>query len=122
MNEPAPQNSISLLALIGEDCLSSEDGRRIYDLIAPIVLQGGTVLLDFGSVNSLASPFLNSAIGRLLSQINEKTLRDRVRFLNLNSDMKADIELVIENASEYFADPSINSVVFNSVRNLAEQR
>lgn len=45
-------------------------GKELYDLIHPQLIQGNTVTLDFSGVRICIPPFINFAIGYLLKDIS----------------------------------------------------
>lgn len=45
-------------------------GKELYDLIHPQLIQGDTVTLDFSGVRICIPPFINFAIGYLLKDIS----------------------------------------------------
>lgn len=89
----------------GPLCVSTEDGQRLYDKIAPLLKEGTSVALSFERIDTLISAFLNAAIGQLYGELPE----DRIRRLLSIRDMAADdievLKRVVENAIVYFSNP-----------------
>lgn len=52
--------------LIGENCMTPDNGQKVYNLIHPELVADRPVKLDFTGVDIFASPFFNFAIGQLL--------------------------------------------------------
>lgn len=108
--------AVCIYDLIGPDCITFEDGKKIYEIIHPELKQGSTVVLDFAGVEVLATPFANTAIGNLLEDMTLCQVQNGLSFVNLSSDFGPMIDLVIENASQYFSDPSIRDIVSQSLK------
>lgn len=90
---------------IGENCITVDDGRKIFDLIHHELLSGNTVELDFINVSVFASPFFNSAIGRLLKDIEPDDLNRLLIVTNLVSTGLTVLKRVIENSKDYYSNP-----------------
>lgn len=92
--------------LVGEDCLTIEDGEKVYNLIHPELLSGRPVALDFAGVGVFASPFFNAAFGRLLKDFTSDDLDRLLVISNLNSVGQDTLKLVIKNSDQYYRDPA----------------
>lgn len=97
--------------LIGENCMTPDDGQKLYDLIYPRLATGESVELDFTGVNICISPFFNFAIGQLLRDIQPDTLNCLLKFSNLNTVGKQALKVVIENAKRYYSDNTLREAV-----------
>ncbi len=49
--------------LVGENCMTPDEGQQVYNLIYPELVADRPVELDFSGVDIFASPFFNFAIG-----------------------------------------------------------
>lgn len=116
------QKEILVRDLVGPDCITSEDGRMLFDLIFPELRKGQRILLNFQGVEVFASPFLNAAIGALLEAFDEQELKSRLKWINVNPDAEPVFRLVIENASQYFKNPSIRNVVSKTLEDFESER
>lgn len=65
----------SVHSMIGENCITFDDGQQVYHAIRPELAAGHPVELDFDRVEIFASPFFNAAIGQLLKDIEPDDLR-----------------------------------------------
>ena len=95
---------LNIYELIGENCITMEDGRKVYDLIHPELLAGQPVELDFERVDVYASPFFNTAIGQLLKDIKAEDLNRLLKIFNLVPAGRAVLKRVIENSKQYYSD------------------
>lgn len=97
--------------VIGEYCITLEDGQKVYDLIHPQLVDGSSVELDFTGVKVFASPFFNFAIGQLLGDIQVDHLNRLVKFTNLNAVGTGVLKRVIQNAKRYYSDEDFHNAV-----------
>jgi len=95
---------VDIHGLIGENCITLEDGQKIFDLIHPELLTGNVVELNFENVTVFASPFFNSAIGRLLKDIKPDDLNRLLKITNLVPAGLTVLKRVIENSKEYYSN------------------
>ncbi len=96
---------------IGAYCITMEDGQKIYDLIHPQLKAHEKVDLDFDSVEIVASPFLNAAIGQLLRDLSSDELNTYLKFSNLSPFVRPTLKHVIENAKTYYTNPAYQRAV-----------
>jgi len=68
--------------LIGENCITLDNGQRVYDQIHPELVAGRPVEVDFRGVSVCASPFFNAAFGRLLKDL---TIEELNRLLKVHN-------------------------------------
>lgn len=88
---------LSLMAQIGNRCVSLEDGQKVYHQIHEHLKNEETVRLNFEDVTQVSLPFFNGAIGTLLQDIEESVLRKYLIIENLNHEGRSIIERVKEN-------------------------
>ena len=88
---------------VGENAMTQEDGKVVYDRIHDPLRQGETVELDFEGVDVFASPFFNASVGRLLEDLERGALNAQLRFEHLSGFGERVLRRVIENAEEYYA-------------------
>ena len=89
----------------GPLCVSTSDGQRLYDKIAPLLKAGSPVVLSFERIEILISAFLNAAVGQLYGELPEESIRALLSFRDLADDDREMLERVIENAKMYFKTP-----------------
>ena len=107
-----------ILNLIGQNCMTMDAGQQIYDLVHPLLLDGRTVELDFAGVRRIASPFLNFAIGQLLSDIPDVNLDRLLKITNMEPFAKEALDYVLENAKQYYSNSQYREAVDTSMQEM----
>jgi len=87
--------------------LTREQGSVVYNVIVPLLRNGENITLDFVDVESLITPFLNVAIGKLYEDFSSEQLNDQLKISNLPEGTRAKFKLVIENAKKYYTDKEL---------------
>lgn len=96
--------AIKIVGLIGKNCITIEDGQKIYSIILPELKLGNVIDLDFSGVNIFASPFFNAAIGRLLKDFSKEVLEKLIKYQHLNQIGTDILKLVIDNSVQYYSN------------------
>lgn len=96
---------VSVATDVGRNCITLDQGERVYDAIHPVLKAGEPVELDFVGVSVFASPFFNAAIGRLLADIKPDSLNSLLRIDHLSLSGLEVLKHVIENSKNYYSDP-----------------
>lgn len=97
--------------LIGQYCMTVEDGEKIYDLIRPHVLAGQPVELDFAGVDTCTPPFLGPAIGDLLRDISLEDLHRLLKVSNMDELSTNFLEFTIEELHLYYTDETYRQLI-----------
>lgn len=113
---------IEIKKLIGENCITLDDGTKIYNLIRPELVADQPVELDFAGVAVFASPFFNAAVGQLLKDNSSEKLNRLIKISNLSPAGITVIKRVIENAKQYYADPKIKQAVDDVINEQAKDK
>ncbi|MFN5954640.1 MAG: STAS-like domain-containing protein [Dolichospermum sp.] len=95
--------------LVGKNCITVNDGQKIYDLVHPQLQANQPVELDFAGVEIFAAPFFNFAIGQLLKDIQPENISELLKISNIKPLGNQIISLVIENSKRYYSDPIFRS-------------
>jgi hypothetical protein len=66
-------------------CSSNDDGKKIFDLIMPVLKAGGSIRVSFKEVDSLTSSFINSAFIELLNDFSFDYIKANLRFIDTNN-------------------------------------
>lgn len=98
-------------SLIGENCITLEDGERIYSLVFPELENNRDTELDFTGVRIFAPPFFNAAIGELLSAFSSDELNQRLHFTGLSEHGDHVLRRVILNAQKFYSNPKYRNAV-----------
>ncbi|TAN44683.1 MAG: DUF4325 domain-containing protein [Nitrospirae bacterium] len=112
---------IAIKDMIGPRCIIKEDGQKIYDTIIAPLKKGEIITLDFDGVTQFASPFFNFAIGQLLKDIEEESLRRLLQIVNLNETGSLVVERVIENAAKYHGNKDYRKIVDDILEQQAKE-
>ncbi len=98
--------TIKAFEIVGSKfCVSSEDGKRLYQQIADALERKRKVEVSFLNVESLTSAFLNVAIGQLYGKFSEDEIRAGLSVSHIQEDDLTLLKRVVETAKEYFKDP-----------------
>jgi hypothetical protein len=92
--------------IVGDICITEEDGSKLYEAIHPQLEKKQKVELDMSGVIVFASPFFNAAIGNLLADIPADILNEKLILHNLEPTDRTLLKKVIDNANRIFADPN----------------
>ncbi|GMA59761.1 STAS-like domain-containing protein [Alicyclobacillus fastidiosus] len=95
---------LKIREFIGENCITREDGDRVYNMVFEQLKSGSAVDLDFSGVNVFASPFFNAAIGKLRKEFSKHDIENRVHVHNLSAVGRDIFALVLENSDKYYSD------------------
>jgi hypothetical protein len=82
--------------------VSSDDGQKTYDKVAPLLRQGQKVRLSFDKIETIISAFLNSAIGQLYGEFSEDKIRSLFNVQEMSPEDLALLKRVVDNAKLYF--------------------
>jgi hypothetical protein len=97
--------------LIGEFCVTLEDGQILFEKLSVALGNDEPIEIDFSNVRIVVSPFLNAAIGQLLRDFDTAKLNRLLSITNLPLGVEAIVARVIENAKNYYHDPAYRDAV-----------
>ena len=98
---------IDVFELVGENCITGEDGQKLFSRILPELRAGKPVVLDFAKTKVYASPFFNPAIGQLVKDFSPSELNRLLTISNLSAVGLGVVRRVIENAKDYYGNPEV---------------
>jgi len=107
--------NIVILGIVGENAVTLDDGEKIYQKIIPALNAEEKVDIDFTGVKVFASPFFNSAIGRLLKDFSGEILNRYLSFNNLNPIGTEVLKRVIENSKQFYSKPEVQKAVEQTI-------
>lgn len=87
--------------MVGEDCITRDDGQIIYNEIYPALKRNESIGIDFGGVSAYASPFFNYGVGQLLNEFSLEDLNGHLNFVNISSAGTEVLNQVLENAQRF---------------------
>jgi hypothetical protein len=97
---------LSAIDIVGKNAISMQSGSNLYEHIAPTLLSGQNVELDFDGVELFASPFFNASIGLLLKDIQVTDLQERLNISNISDVGRQLLNHVISNAIRFYETSS----------------
>ena len=74
---------VQLIETIGSECISLDQGEKVYHLLLGELKAKKTVEVDFQGVQTLFSPFLMGSLGKLLGHFEKEVLMQRLEFRNI---------------------------------------
>lgn len=98
--------TVEVSKLAGNTCITVDQGEPIFVAVHKLLTGGESVVLDFSGVSVCASPFLNSAVGRLLKDFSPEDLERKLTVQELTPVSMALLRRVIENSRRYYRDPA----------------
>lgn len=102
---------IKIKTRIGKNCITIDDGQKIYQEIHKSLLKNNTINLDFKGVEVFASPFFNAAIGQLLKDIEPETLNKNLKVLSISDSGLETMKRVIENSKKYYSNSDYRKTI-----------
>ena len=113
--------NLKIRTLVGERCVTSEDGQRVYDEIHDKLLSGEKLCLDFEKVTVFASPFFNFAIGQLFKDLRAEILNRLLTVKDLSPDGMLVWRRVVKNAKEYYGNANKKQAIDEILREQSEE-
>ena len=102
---------VNVQELVGDVCMTYEDGAKLHDTYRAAFDRGETVELDFTGTRVFVSRFFNAAVGQLLQKYGKDEVRRRLIPLNLPFAAAAPLRQSIENAEQYYRDPNFQTTL-----------
>lgn len=102
---------LDIPGIVGQNCMTPDQGQDIYGRIHQHLLDGQLVELDFAGVDIFASPFFNYAVGQLVKDISPTELNRLLKISNLNPVGRNVLQRVIENSKQYYSAPGFREAV-----------
>lgn len=97
--------TINVKEVIGSpSALTREQGQLLLEEIRGVFAAGDKVIVDFAEIESIITPFLNIAIGKLYEDNTSDMLKENLKLQNVPKGKVASFNLVIENAKRYYAN------------------
>ena len=97
---------ISVYEAVGSNlCVASDDGQKVYDRLKAAIGAEKKTILSFRNVSILTSAFLNTAIGQLYGEFDEKKIRELLKVQEMPPEDTELLIRVVENVKDYFRDP-----------------
>lgn len=98
-------NYLNVMECIGTpSAITQESGDLIYEEICKSIQAERVIELDFKDIESMISPFLNNAIGKLYKDFTSEEISKYLQIINLPSEKIPTVNMVINNAKKYYAN------------------
>ena len=105
-----------ILKIIGERAITIGAGQKIYELLRESFDKDEPVELDFSGVPIVAPPFLNASIGYLYKDYSAEKIEQLLKIEGLTQLGKDTLEIVKEDAHEYYTDERVRLAVDNAMQ------
>lgn len=94
------KRNIKILEIVNDTIwIAVADGRKVYDVIRPLLESGDDVSLSFAGKDVVVTPFISAAIGDLYrGEGRIEGVESHLRFEDVDSDVESKINRVIANA------------------------
>lgn len=112
---PDCKNVFMICEIAGSDCITYEDGQKVFKVIDGPLSAGQSVKLDFSAVEVMTSRFLNAAFGTFLKGMTPDEFFSRVEFIQIDKQSKRDVIDCVENAFRFYAD-AVNQELMSKLR------
>lgn len=98
--------TIRVYNIVGDGiCVEAEDGQKIYEQLKKALETGHRVILSFQNVEMVTSAFLNTAVGQLYRDFDEKKIKDSLAVEDMLPPDIILLKRVVETAKIYYKDP-----------------
>ncbi|SMC55809.1 protein of unknown function [Desulfocicer vacuolatum DSM 3385] len=98
---------LSIFSIVGDSfCVAAEDGEKVFKQIRMGIEKNKKITLSFQNVEMLTTAFLNTAIGKLYGEYDEKTVKKHMSVEDMDSSDKLRLKRVIDTAKVYYANPN----------------
>lgn len=97
--------------------LTVEQGNLVYEKIISGLEAKKKIVLDFSNIESIITPFLNVAIGKLYEKYTSDQLKENIDIINQPEGTNRKLNMVIRNAKNFYADKvGFNKIVESVMR------
>ncbi|ACM61771.1 uncharacterized protein DUF4325 [Caldicellulosiruptor bescii] len=79
----------------GNIICSRENGEVVREKILKEIKNGNIVVINFEGVEMINHSFADEAFGKLLYDLSEDVLRNQIKFVNANDDIKGMIKMAL---------------------------
>jgi len=109
--------TINIFNTVGNSfCVEADDGQKVYELIKKALSEDKKVRISFQNIEMLTSAFLNTAIGQLYRDFDEKEIKQKLSVDQMANDDKVLLKRVTNTAKQFYKNPeqmqkSINEIM-----------
>lgn len=84
--------------------LTQEQGDLVFREIDNAFKQHDKISIDFENVESIISPFLNNAIGKLYEKYSSDYIKENLKMVNFPAEKNSTMNVVITNAKRFYTN------------------
>jgi hypothetical protein len=103
--------TIRVFDVVGELCMTYEDGEKLHNLLVEALSRNDHVELDFSRTRIFVTAFFNASIGPLLKDSPKQQLLNKLSFVNIPAAGAEPLRHSIENAERYYKDPNFHKTL-----------
>ncbi len=111
---------LSVKTLVGEVCMTREDGQKLHDAFRLSLNLGEKVTLDFTGTRIFTTAFFNAAIGQLLADFTRQQLSERLHFVHVPESSVGPLRKSIETADRYYRDAGYRAALDKVLKEQSE--
>lgn len=98
---------LNVFSIVGDSfCVAAEDGEKVFKQIQMGIKKNKKIVLSFQNVEMLTTAFLNTAIGKLYGEFDEKTVKAHMAVEDMENSDKLRLKRVIDTAKAYYSNPT----------------
>jgi hypothetical protein len=114
--------TIRVFDLVGELCMTHEDGEIVHKALLEAFRRGENVELDFDKTRIFVTAFFNASVGQLLEKSTKEELLSRLTFINLPPAAVDALRHSLQNAEEYYHDPAFREALDKILGDLSQSQ
>ncbi len=99
------QMKVPVHKIVGDGCITYEDGERVQREFREAFDRDDTVELDFDKTRIFVTAFFNAAVASLLENYSRDELEQRLKIVNLPLAAKELLDQSLDNADRSYHDP-----------------
>lgn len=103
--------TLAVKTVIGEYCLTGEQGHTLLQQYQPFFAAGETIVLDFEGVRIFVSAFFNAAVGPLLKDAPRSEITKRLKVKNLSPLGEKAMVRSLDAAERYYNDATFSKAL-----------
>ena len=95
--------------------VSAEDGQRLHDAIAPLLMDRTPIVLSFAGIETVIGAFLATAIGRLHGEMHSEDVDALLSIRCLDGEQIESLKRAVANSKRYFQNPAAHDAAWREV-------
>lgn len=96
---------VNVMECIGTpSAITQELGDLLYGEIVKSIDASEKIILDFSDIESMITPFLNNAIGKLYGRYSGEIIAKYLEIINMPKEKVSTVNMVISNAKKFYSN------------------